>query len=219
MDNPQNFVLLCGHCGNRTVLDIERELERDGESEDLRWMDRWQVLSCRTCQEITVRHVYSDSDMGEESNERVYFPVGFDSSTAGLPKGVADSWSAALAVQRIEPSGFAVLTRRTLEAIAYHEHATGNTLATKLKSLGANNRIPAVLAEMADSIRILGNASAHYDPDLKIEPHETGTIREFTEAILEYLYRAPAKVAAVQERIQAARSQSSDSSPKVAPSD
>ena len=88
----------------------------------------------------------------------------------------------------------------TLEAICEYEQARGSSLAERLNHLVAEERIPKTLAEMAHHLRPLRNMGAHLTEE-EIHPEDVPVIIDFVEAILEYLYVAPAKIRAVQERL------------------
>ncbi len=108
---------------------------------------------------------------------------------------------AALKVQDIEPSACAVLVGRTLEAVSNYEKATGKTLSDKLNNLVSSDRIPKTLGEMAHQLRQIRNLGAH-DAEDEVTEEDVPIILDFLEAILEYLYVAPAKIAAVQARLK-----------------
>jgi Domain of unknown function (DUF4145) len=119
-----------------------------------------------------------------------------------LPDEVRSAYSSALKVKYVEPNAFAVMIGRTLEVMCHHENANGKVLADKIKSLADSERIPQTLADMARQLRILRNSAVHADKDkLDIKEEDVQIIHEFAEAILEYLYIAPGKVADLQDRI------------------
>lgn len=74
-------------------------------------------------------------------------------------------------------------------------------MAQKLDDLAKSGRIPTILAEMAQQVRLLRNLAAH-DAEDEVTEKDVPIIMEFLEAILEYLYVAPAKIEAVQKRLK-----------------
>ena len=70
----------------------------------------------------------------------------------------------------------------------------------RLNHLVASERIPKTLAEMAHHLRQLRNIGAHLTEE-EIRTEDVPVIIDFVEAILEYLYVAPSKIRAVQERL------------------
>jgi hypothetical protein len=91
---------------------------------------------------------------------------------------------------------------RTLEAVCEHEGIAGRNLAERLHQLQEGNRIPPMLADMARQLRIIRNIGAHNINTGDVTREDAATVMEFLEAILEYLYVAPAKVANVERRLQ-----------------
>ncbi len=55
---------------------------------------------------------------------------------------------------------------------------------------------------MAHQIRQIRNLGAHADEDDEVTGADVPIMLDFLEAILEYLYVAPAKIAAVQVRLK-----------------
>ena len=100
----------------------------------------------------------------------------------------------------IEPNSFAVQMGRTLEAVCNYEKAAGKTLSDRLNNLVSSGRIPPTLAQMAQQLRQIRNLGAH-DVDDEVSEQDVPIILDFVEAVLEYLYVAPAKIAAVQARL------------------
>jgi hypothetical protein len=131
----------------------------------------------------------------------------------GLPPKVAKAYSAALRVQAVEANAYAVLIGRLLEIIAIEEGIEGRGLAAMLGGLVKAGRIPPVLAEMGDQLRQIRNLAAHAAAD-EVTDADVPAIADFADAIVEYLYRAPAKVEAVRARLSgpsAGRKSASDS--------
>ena len=119
-----------------------------------------------------------------------------------LPYRVSLAYNAALRVQKADPGAFAIMVGRTLEEICRHEKAKGKVLADKIKSLADSGRMPQVLAEMIEQLRLLRNLAAHAnEDDYVVEEEDVPIIREFIDAILEYLYIAPTKITHLQDRI------------------
>ncbi len=119
-----------------------------------------------------------------------------------LPHKVSQAYRAALRVQKVDAGAFAIMVGRTLEEICYHEKAKGKVLADKIKSLADTGRIPQVLADMVAQLRLLRNLAAHAtEEDYMVKEEDVPIIREFIDAILEYLYIAPMKITHLRDRI------------------
>jgi hypothetical protein len=119
-----------------------------------------------------------------------------------LPYRVAQAYSAALRVQKADAGAFAIMVGRTLEEICHNEKAKGKVLADKIKSLADSGRIPQVLADMFMQLRLLRNVAAHVSEDgYEVKEEDVPIIRQFMDAILEYLYIAPMKITRLQDRV------------------
>lgn len=209
----------CGHCGKLASFTIRGEgtqygavLDNSG-SYDGQDITTWRILECEWCKKPTLEEAVMSYDfvgdafsVGMElqsSKVTVLYP---ETKTAkapltNLPEMIEKKYLAALKVQDIEPSACAVLVGGTLEAVCNYENATGKTLLERLNSLVSSNRIPSTLAEMAHQLRQIRNLGAH-DAEDEVTEEDVPIILEFLEAILEYLYIAPAKITAVQRRLK-----------------
>jgi len=213
-------VTLCGHCGKRAVfherasgtqygaeLDDPYTTHYDGQT-----LTTWRILECAVCAkptfvEETVVYYYDVDNVQKfrvvnSAETTVLYPEAKAAKTplTNLPETIEKRYKATLKVQDIEPRSCAVLAGVTLEAVCNHENATGRTLAAKINNLVNSDRIPPTLAQMARQLKQLRNLGAHDAKD-EITEEDVPIILDFLEAILEYLYVAPAKVAAVQARL------------------
>ncbi len=204
------MIVICGHCGNKTILASRGKYEHkkpvwDTEKDTYVMRTRsWEVFECVTCSKPTLIEddmVLNDADL-PEGNRIVLYPS-VDTPLTNLPGKIEKAYAAAIKVKNIEPNACAVLVGRTLEAACNHEQAQGTTLAQKLNHLAQNGRIPNTLAEMARQLKELRNLGAH-DAEDEVTEQDVPIILDFLEAILEYLYVAPAKVEAVRTRLRGA---------------
>lgn len=199
--------MICGHCGNKTTWELHVPYETDktdpfGTSEVSEYKV-YSTLMCSTCSRPTLRrtnmmYVEIDTELVEGETEILY-PTE-TAQLSNLPEKIERKYKAALKVRYIEPNACAVLVGRTLEAACNHEGAQGRTLAQKLNYLAQIGRIPNTLAEMARQLKELRNLGAH-DAEDEVTEQDVPIILDFLEAILEYLYVAPAKIEAVRTRL------------------
>ncbi len=207
------MIMLCGHCGNRTTIEKCGEYEAtrqkyDSKNDKWYWnRASWRLIECMTCSKPTLFEVNENvSDTLDPVAELDYFHhrilyPSVEAPLTNLPQKVERAYTAALKVRNIEPNAYAVLVGRTLEAACNHEKAPGRTLANKLDYLAQSGRIPSTLAEMALHLRELRNLGAHAAED-EVNEEDVPVILDFVEAILEYLYVAPAKIEAVRARLK-----------------
>jgi hypothetical protein len=190
----------CGWCGVQTALnEVARSTKEfvDTEYGNVETKS-WVVYECVSCNRPTLREEWF-SDIHGEAIPETLLPTG-ERDNSALPRTVAKAWQAALAVRHVEPNAFAVLVGRTLEVICNEEGATGATLQQKLHTLVSAGRLPGPIAQMSTQLRQIRNLGAHASSD-EVTSTDVPVIFEFADAILEYLYRAPAKIAAVQARL------------------
>lgn len=203
------MIMLCGHCGNKTSFIDHGGYEHkkpviDYENDKWAWnKTSWYVFECATCSKPTLLEYDFGLDADEiplpDLNETVLYPPA-DTPLTNLPHKIERAYIAALRVRNIEPNACAVLVGRTLEAACNHEQAQGRALAQKLNYLAENGRIPTTLAAMARQLKELRNLGAH-DAEDEVTEQDVPIILDFLEAILEYLYVAPAKIEAVRTRL------------------
>ena len=194
--------LTCGHCGHRGPVQhrenvlVSQEVEHVEAYGEINWQHLILVYQCAACDEVTIREAYWADEIGEAFAEKKLYPSLRDNSA--VPERVRNRLDAALKVKKTEPGFYALGIRRMLETVCNVEQAEGSDLFEKLDDLAAKGRIPAPLAEIAHELRRLGNLAAH-DEDVEVAPEDVPLIEDLADAILEYLYRAPAKLAAVQQ--------------------
>ena len=214
--NIENFdvVMLCDHCGERTVFRIRADysyMEELGETQSsqmLRYTSSqelnrttWYIMQCSACFKPIVTRAYKGVDENSQpvSKVEILYPAEKTPLT-NLPEVIERKYVEALKVRNVSPSSCAVMVRKTLEAVCQHENAEGRVLADKLKNLANSGRIPQTLADVALHLKQLGNLGAHFDED-EVTEKDVPIILDFVELILEYLYVAPAKIEAVRKRL------------------
>jgi DNA-directed RNA polymerase subunit RPC12/RpoP len=193
--------LSCEHCGHRgpvqqreTVL-VSEDTEHAAGFGLIHWKHFVTVYQCVACDEVTISEAYWADEIGEAFAEKTLFPTARDDSA--VPERVRNRFAAAIRVRKIDPGFYAIGVRRMLETVCNVEGAQGGTLFAKLDDLAGKGRIPSLLAEIAHELREMGNLAAH-DDEIEVAPEDVPLIEDLADAILEYLYRAPAKLAAVQ---------------------
>jgi hypothetical protein len=170
------------------------------------------VYHCAVCDGTTVWKEAESDAFGGIYDERRLFPTVRDNQA--IPEKVRVRFDAARKVKVAEPGLYAVGIRRMLETVCNEEGAAGKELFEKLDDLARKDRIPGTLAEAAHQLRKLGNLGAH-DAEVDVEADDVPVIADLAEALLEYLYRAPAQLAAVQAGL-AKRKKSASKAKKAA---
>lgn len=192
----------CPHCGNtapqRLALEHEfenRELyEEDGSQSDFSLSSRYEARICRTCNELVLYH---EDDI---SRLHVVYPAGRTLHRA-IPAEIQGCYEEAGRVRRASPSSYAVLLRRGLEMVCDDRGIKPGTLHARLVELTSRGELPAVLSDMTNIIRDLGNAGAH-TARLKVTVPMTWAMDELFRAVVEYVYVAPYSVEAVKKSLE-----------------
>lgn len=218
VDESFVFVLRCGHCGNTTGFHEraeyayeERLYDNDNDGNPIYWgryevkRVEWRILQCPACKNPTLHQFLGPGDehggYDDEPSATVLYPHEKPLSQ-DVPQDVATAYRDALRIAQIAPGACAVMMGRTLEIICQHEGAAGRNLQHCLLNLVNDGRIPEMLARMAQQVRQIRNLGAHADDEGdEVKESDILVIRDFMEAILEYLYVAPARIAALQDRL------------------
>lgn len=202
--------MTCGFCGNQTMFEIVGEYALDGIDDypcSSETYSTYALMKCRACRQPTLLErekffaeyeEFRPTDVVVGVN-RIY-PAD-DALWEYLPPAVAKVYGAAANVRFADPGAYAVLIGKTLEVVCKNEGAEGRTLELKLRDLANSGHIPSVLAQMGHQLRKFRNFGAHADEGNEVTKEDLPIIREFVEAILEYLYVAPRKLAALEQRI------------------
>jgi len=202
--NPPKIVR-CPHCGNNTVHvcayreDFIEAFDETQEGEPI-WDERWlAILKCTTCDKPSV---YRD-EWDEERKKWVSglaYPIPM-MAPKEIPAEIRETFDEAISVLQRSPSLAAVGIRKCLEGICDDQNAQGHTLARRIKHLGSNGIIPKTLTEMMDTSRVLGNIGAHFGTS-SVTDSDVRVLVEFTLAIFEYIYVAPARIEAVRKSLE-----------------
>jgi hypothetical protein len=198
----------CGHCGFLGNLDekgsctVQNGTDPGRFGEGYEWSTVARTMVCPACRKLTF-DVYDWADWlePEEVAVRVLYPTELDQST--LPPSVRAEYDKAQRVKGIVEEFYAVGIRRTLEAICTDQGfpKTGReTLNHRLGRLARADRLPGVFEDMAMHLKDLGNLGAH-PAGVAVEAEDVAVAADFVEAILDYLYRAPARVEQVKTRL------------------
>ena len=95
----------------------------------------------------------------------------------------------------------AVMTRSALQAALREQKAKGANLKQEIDDLASKGLLPPTMKEWADTLRELGNDSAHPRPDQPpTRPDDAKDIVRFLDFLLEYLYTLPHQIAEYRER-------------------
>jgi Domain of unknown function (DUF4145) len=197
----------CGHCGHAGRLEeVARPVVRTESSQmqgigEVEVLTYWFLYRCAGCGRATLEEDWWCDEFGEAEDDtsRQLFPAPQDDS--GIPDAVKRSCWEANRIKGEAPALYAVGMRRTIEAVCRDKGAEGD-LKPMLNKLGRQGDLPGPLVAMGHQLRKRGNLGAHAN-ELQVSAEDIPVIEEFVEAVLEYIYRAPAKVAAAAASLKA----------------
>jgi|JI9StandDraft_1071089.scaffolds.fasta_scaffold02689_3 hypothetical protein len=198
---------LCPECGNRTAAEVL------GCAEDLHWyyVDEtdensamsvsfyYEVVKCITCSGIQLFHYEEDFD-GDLDNVQLLYPE-TRLIQPQVPSQIAHEFAEALKVERVSRTAFAVLVGRVLERLFIDKGAVGERMYDQIKDLSGKGVIPYTLCEMSHTLRFLRNKGAHVS-EYEIDKEEVEAMKDFVTTLLEYVYVAPSKLAALKATIE-----------------
>jgi Domain of unknown function (DUF4145) len=197
----------CAHCGYAGALEQKGEhvkaqstTQHAEDYGDFEVSVVWALFRCAQCGEPTLgSYVWAEEFFDPEDVEIVrVWPRPADNQA--LPPNVRSAYDLARRGRSVDPAFYAVGVRRTLEAICDNEgvpRGRGQTLEKRLDDLAATGRLPDELASVTTSLRRVGNLGAHEGLG-EIQAADVPAVADLMEALLEYLYRAPSKLAAVR---------------------
>lgn len=134
------------------------------------------------------------------NNANLTWPLVIENDAA-VPKIVLKIYKEASYIKVKSPSAFVVHIRKALEAICNDQGITGKTkLYKKLQKLSSLGKLPSLLSEVTDVIKLIGNAGAHHGPD--VHNYHAGIVDDFFRLVLQYLYIAPAKLNKFKSEIE-----------------
>lgn len=159
---------------------------------------------CETCDAPVLYDGIDPRELDFPSWPQLVYPRVADYDDA-VPSAVQKIYHQAISCKQQSPLAFAILIRKALEAICDERGVEKGkrkerNLSVRLQKLIAKAQIPPILAKMTDVLRTLGNTAAHDAPDDVTVPM-TWAIDDFFQAIVEYVYVAPSKLAEFEERL------------------
>jgi hypothetical protein len=193
-------VAICPHCGNKAAQNLVFSHEYEGEGYDAKGAKTdevppsiYYVAVCSTCDDLSVYNSFVDSPGPEEFSDATLVypkPKEFEES---VPDAVREAYTEASRIREIAPNAYAVMLRRSLEALCDDRGVSQGSLQQRLGELVKRGELPPTLAEMTFILRILGNAGAHHGGRAITIPM-TWEMEDFFRAVVEYVYIAPRKL-------------------------
>ncbi|MCD4664020.1 MAG: DUF4145 domain-containing protein [Bacteroidales bacterium] len=189
----ESQVLDCAHCGNKTKQEkifhvIGQEtayLSKDPE-DTMDYDVYYTVVKCTTCQNISL-FANTEFDDNPENLFDAHLCYPHEKRIEKqVPEIISKNYLEAKKVMKVSNPAFAIMIRRGLEFICKEQKAKGRSLKAKLEDLVKREIIPTPLAEMGDTLRVLGNIGAHAT-EYVIDQQEIQAMNDFYLAMNEYV--------------------------------
>ena len=148
-----------------------------------------------------------DDDEGQEvwSDPFRIWPVEDRGLSMSVPKELREAFAEAQACFRAKAyTATALMCRKTIEAAAALQGATGRDLRSALLALQESGTLSQRLFEWADALRLTGNEAAH-GLDLAVSREDAQDALNLAEALVDYLFVIQEKFEAFQSRRLARR--------------
>jgi hypothetical protein len=95
----------------------------------------------------------------------------------------------------------AVMARSAMQLALRSHNAKGANLKQEIDDLAASGLLPPIMREWSHNVRVLGNDSAHPNPDQQpTSAKDASDIVGFLDFLLEYLYTLPKRIAEHRSR-------------------
>jgi hypothetical protein len=132
----------------------------------------------------------------------VPWPLGKAQPSKNWPPNVQRFWTQAhesLAIENWDAA--AVMARSAVQVTMRHKGAVGKDLYAEIENLATNGDLPPLMKEWSHEVRVLGNDSAHPEPNAEPTTAEDARdIIQFLDSLLQYLYDFPKKISDYRQR-------------------
>jgi hypothetical protein len=121
-----------------------------------------------------------------------------------VPKHIAEAAGEAHKSRSINNLKSAILMARTVvEATAKAKGVATGSLFSKIDEMAAQGIVQELTKQTAHAIRTFGNDMAHGDIEAPVQAEDADLVLGFMDALLGEVFQTPAKLAALQARINA----------------
>lgn len=210
----------CPHCRVTIHANFNNTLNGNCGKNILSYQYYWttSLAECPSCHEAivlitreTLDQAYPRSSKLDEKKVWQAYPQHSvrEKASPEVPNDLSVDFNEACLVLEISPKSSAALSRRCLQNLLRLQGFTQKDLAPAIEALLKAGNLPSHLAQSVDSIRNIGNFSAHTMKDtntgqiLPVEPHEAEWNLDVLEGLFDFYYVAPAKEQAKRAALNA----------------
>lgn len=209
MENNKQYVKLCLHCGNETLMnEIVTKRKSWNEGYGYYGFDDTILLECPVCKKMTLIQQCYDSSMGcyidEHGDEVNYYDEiqlypKQNLSFKKVPDEIKKTYESALKIKNFTPDLSLIALRKTLELICKAQNAIGSNLENKINDLCKKEILSPRLKDISKITKKFGNIGVHEVID--INKKELEYLFDFVMYILEYLYKIPDEINELEKKI------------------
>ena len=160
------------------------------------WDLYYFLVKCPQCTQPALLRIVEDGDPG-----RIWPPL--DRLDWEVPAPIREAYDEA--ARCFDAGAFtaaAVMCRKVLEGVCNEQGARSGSLASRLDDLKAKGVVDSRLADWANQLRLGGNEAAH-DPGVTVDRADARDLKDFTKAIVEYMFTIQKRFDAFQQRREA----------------
>lgn len=160
----------------------------------------FDTLECGNCKGYVMCLWSASHDL--HSFRVLPWPLKYEKHPEHWPANVGRFWLQAkrsLASENWDAT--AVMARSAMQVALREHHAKGANLKQEIEDLAGKGLLPPVMREWADTLRDLGNDSAHPKPDQQpTNSRDARDIVQYLDFLLEYLYDLPKQITEYRDR-------------------
>lgn len=197
MSLTSSVLLNCLHCVRLAPHEqlFEHEVSFryvDAEGYAMSEPANYTAFACGLCTELTL---YIKSNLHSPTSRfgEAIYPKAYEGFGC-LPTAVHNAYLEATSVRRISKPAFMLLGRRALEVIAQDQGVWTGNLFSSIAALVSTGKLPPVLAEGSELIRLFGNEAAH-PGSTEFNQHHVDVVDQFLGLLINYLYVIPDQIA------------------------
>ncbi len=195
-------LFLCPHCLSEAPhkLTFHHCPKRSGETR-VRDFDVYWISICEACNEITIwgdKKFVGLVGFHTEKHSVIFPPK--ETFFGEIPERISKIYQEAKFIIKLSPNGFSVLIRKALEAICDDKLISKGNLVSRLERLVSQEKIPQIIEDITNILRIIGNIGAH-EGNEDVSSEYAAVLDEFFRIIIEYVYVIPKKVLSFEESL------------------
>jgi hypothetical protein len=187
------FRITCPFCEERGNFDTVRHAEKK-KPNGAKTLN-FDTLECGSCKGY-VMCLWSAGSSGLHDYRVLPWPMRVEKHPEHWPADVGRFWLQAhrsLADENWDAA--AVMARSALQASLREQKAAGANLKQEIADLASRGLLPPLIKEWSDTLRELGNDSAHPKPgQAPTDPKDARDVTQFLDFLLEYLYSLPHRI-------------------------